>query len=111
MRANYLRMYRKRTGLSQHDIATLLDCHHSAKFSRYEHLIQTPALSTVFGYELILGVPACELFAGLHEEVKQKLLLQIVLFLQYLNEQPSTSKIQAKRTHLEHILAYHHSQS
>jgi transcriptional regulator with XRE-family HTH domain len=61
---NYLRMYRKRAGLSQDEVAYLLGTKSGTMTSRYERFRRTPSLETALAYEAIYGVPAKELFAG-----------------------------------------------
>jgi transcriptional regulator with XRE-family HTH domain len=61
---NYLRMYRKRAGLSQDEVAYLLGAKSGTMTSRYERFRRTPSLETALAYEEIYGVPARELFAG-----------------------------------------------
>jgi len=68
---NYLRMYRKRTGLTQRDVSLLLGCRFSGGVVRYEHFSQEPTLSTSLALAVILRARAHELFAGLHEQAKQ----------------------------------------
>ena len=68
---NYLRTHRKRRGLSQGDVAFLLGSPTGARVSRYERFRRQPTLQTAFAYEVIFGIPARELFAGLFEEVKR----------------------------------------
>lgn len=67
---NYLRTYRRRNQLSQAELAQLLGCKDGGKVSRYERRTREPALRTLLAYELILGVPLRELFAGIYEEVE-----------------------------------------
>lgn len=67
---SYLRTYRKRSGLSQNELAFLLGCASGAKVSRYERLARRPSLPTVFAYEVILRAPAKDLFAGLYQKVE-----------------------------------------
>jgi transcriptional regulator with XRE-family HTH domain len=67
---NYLRTYRKRTGLSQGEVAFLLGCHHGAKVSRYERNARQPGLETALAYEALFGVPVRELFGGIFEKVE-----------------------------------------
>ena len=68
---NYLRMYRRRTGLSEREVAYLLGCHHSSKESRYEHGVRCPNLQTVFAYETVYGAPPENLFSGIYHEVRK----------------------------------------
>jgi transcriptional regulator with XRE-family HTH domain len=61
---NYLRMYRKRAGLSQDEVAYLLGGKSGTIASRYERFRRTPSLETALACEAIYGVPVKELFAG-----------------------------------------------
>jgi transcriptional regulator with XRE-family HTH domain len=68
---NYIRAERKRLGLSQDEVAFLLNCRHGGKVSRYERFQRVPNLETAAALELIFGVPAHELFAGVYEEAER----------------------------------------
>ncbi len=68
---NYLRTHRKRTGLTQDELALLLGCKSGTKVSRYERLTREPNLETAFACQAIFGVPAHELFPGLYQNVEQ----------------------------------------
>lgn len=70
---NYLRMYRKRSGLSQHEVAFLLGWETGTLVSRYERGTQRPSLDTVFAYEAAFGVPTHELFAGIFQKVEDNI--------------------------------------
>jgi transcriptional regulator with XRE-family HTH domain len=67
---NYLRTYRKRTGLSQDEVAFLLGVQCGTKVSRYERSSRTPGLESVLAYELVFSVPARRLFAGVFRKVE-----------------------------------------
>ena len=69
---NYLRTYRKNRGFSQREVAFLLSCHSGAKVSRYERSKRIPPLETIFAYEVILGMSARELFAGIRERAEKR---------------------------------------
>src|SRR3989442_840206 len=64
---NYLRTYRKRSGLSQREVAFLVGCRNGAQVSRYEKRRRLPPLRTALACEAAFGVPVSELFAGLRE--------------------------------------------
>lgn len=68
---NYLRAHRKRTGLTQDELALLLGCKSGTKVSRYERLTREPNLETAFACQAIFGVPAHELFPGIYQNVEQ----------------------------------------
>ena len=72
---NYLRAYRKRSGLSQDEVAYLLGSQTGSKVSRYEH-DRRPSLDTALGYEVIFrlfDIPARDLFAGRYQEVERSI--------------------------------------
>lgn len=66
---HYLKTYRRRSALTQRQVAWLLGCRAGSKVSRYERFARTPSLPTVIAYELILGTPARELFKGTFQAV------------------------------------------
>ncbi len=61
---NYMRMYRKRTGLSQPELAYLLGVKSAAAVSRYERFKRVPTLESAFASQMIYDVPIRDLFAG-----------------------------------------------
>jgi transcriptional regulator with XRE-family HTH domain len=76
---------RKRLALSQHDVAFLMGTHGGAGISRYEQSSQLPNLETALALEAILQTPIKELFAGLYEEVLQRVVVRAKT-LMYKNE-------------------------
>jgi transcriptional regulator with XRE-family HTH domain len=64
-------MYRKRAAFSQATIARLLGVESAAEMSRHEHNRRLPTLDTALAYEVILGAPVGELFAGKRERMEQ----------------------------------------
>jgi transcriptional regulator with XRE-family HTH domain len=68
---NYLRTYRRRSGLSQDETARLLGTSSGTKISRYENFARLPSVAGIFGYEIIFNQPAGRLFAGAYEVVRR----------------------------------------
>ena len=68
---NYLRMYRKRVGLSQDEVASLLGAKFGAKTSRYERFARIPSLVHALECEAIYGIPVKELFAGISAKAER----------------------------------------
>ena len=68
---NYLRMHRKKSGLTQSEVAFLLGCQSGAKVCRYERRNRRPGLETVFACEFIFHTPASELFAGMRDRARR----------------------------------------
>src|SRR5438094_8729611 len=64
---NYLRTYRKRSGLTQREVAFLVGCRNGAQVSRYEKRRRLPPLRTALACEAAFGVPVSVLFAGLRD--------------------------------------------
>jgi transcriptional regulator with XRE-family HTH domain len=70
---NYLRMYRKRAGLSQDEVGFLLGGKSGRSgtiASRHEQFRRRPSLETALACEAIYGVPVSELFAGVSERAE-----------------------------------------
>ena len=68
---NYLRAYRKRSGLTQREVAFLLGCENGAQVSRYEKRRRVPPLRMALACEAVFGVPAAELFGGMQDQVSK----------------------------------------
>lgn len=71
--ASYVRTHRKKSGLTQVEIAKLLGHRNSGRVSRHERGITLPSLSVALGYEAIFRVPVAELFPSVHEAVVKNL--------------------------------------
>ena len=100
---NYLRTYRKRSGLSQNEVAFLLDCQNGTKVSRYERYTRKPSLETLFAYEVMFGAPARELFAGAYQKVEKKIYNRAQLLTRKLNRATPTPMATRKLQILEAI--------
>jgi transcriptional regulator with XRE-family HTH domain len=71
--SNYLRNHRKKSALSQEEVAFLLGGigeSKASRISRYESCSREPSLAAALAYEVIYGKPVRELFAGLYEQVQ-----------------------------------------
>jgi DNA-binding XRE family transcriptional regulator len=69
--ASYRRSYRKRSGLSQREIAHLLGYPDQGPVSRHERLCCVPPLMIALSYQAIFRVPISDLFPGAYETAKQ----------------------------------------
>lgn len=67
--ANYLHVYRKKTGLSQREIGFLVGYLKEAAISRHERFHSLPPLLTALAYEAIFRVPVGDIFSGVRELV------------------------------------------
>lgn len=73
---NYLRTYRRRHRFSQDEVAFLLGAQSGTKVSRYEQGMREPTLETALAYEVVLGMPLKELFAGKVERIEHTVSLR-----------------------------------
>ena len=64
---------RKRRGLKQKQIASLLGYKTVDQVSRYESGAQTPTLKTALKLEIVLGAPPRVLFSELHQDAFQEI--------------------------------------
>jgi transcriptional regulator with XRE-family HTH domain len=67
---NYLRTHRRRYGLTEAEIATLLGSASGTKVSRYENFARMPGVLAVFAFEIVFNQPASELFAGTYQAIR-----------------------------------------
>ena len=70
--SNYVRMYRRRIGLSQDEVGFLLGKKSSAHISRYEHFCRVPNLESALALSVVLQVAPRELFAGEYRKIAEE---------------------------------------
>ena|SRR5438094_7512064 len=68
---NYLRTYRKHSGLSQSEISFLVRLNNKAELSRYERSLRAPSLRTALACQELYGVAVSDLFVGLSDSVSK----------------------------------------
>lgn len=85
----YLLTYRKRTGLSQDEIAFLLGISSGTSVSKHETGARTPHLDAALSYEIILGPSVQELFAGRHTELARQIHRRAAKLLSRLETRPA----------------------
>jgi transcriptional regulator with XRE-family HTH domain len=83
---NYLRAQRKRSGLTQREIAFLLGRKHDAIVSRFERRTRVPTLDAAFSLSVIFGVPLDELFPGFQEDLTRIIQIRIDRLLAGVSE-------------------------
>src|SRR6266481_3764326 len=79
---NYLRANRKRTALSQDEVAYLLGTQSGATVCRNERFVHEPNLETALAYEAIFQTPVSELFAGLYRAIEAKVAMRAKVLVQ-----------------------------
>src|ERR1700686_573143 len=86
---NYLKTHRKRSGLSQEEVAFLLGNDNGEKVCRHERFAREPSLRSALAYLIIFQGQAEELFAGIHEEVKREVTARARKLARRRKESPS----------------------
>jgi transcriptional regulator with XRE-family HTH domain len=100
-----LRTYRKRSGLSQEEIAFLIDASSGTTVSRHEDLHRVPSLANAFGYEAIFGIPPSALFPGEYEKMRAQIESRAITLLGKLTREGKEDTLTVyKRKYLEGLL-------
>jgi transcriptional regulator with XRE-family HTH domain len=97
---NYLKMLRKRSGLTQRELARLLGCRSGTKVSRYEMGRRKPTFETLLAYEIIFRVQLEQLFTGSHHRLRRRIHGRAVRMAKRLEARPPTPSIRSKRSFL-----------
>ncbi len=102
---NFLRAYRKKTHITQFDIAFLLELDNNSRLSRYESGERTPGLDVMLAYHLLFDVPVTTLFAYHRNTMRKRLLSVIPQLIEMLKAQESTANVASRMVELEAVLA------
>ncbi len=98
---NYLRAFRKRSYLSQDEVAYLLGCKNGSKISRYERFSREPNFRTALAYAALFNRPLPDLFAGSFQNVQQRVSRRARLLARKINadnpDAATARKLQALR--------------
>src|ERR1039458_8612125 len=92
---NYLRTYRKRSGLGQQDVAFLLGHKSRANVCRFEQGHRLPSLRTALALALILDVSVTALFGGMHCEVQKEIDGRIATLRSALEDKHNSGRVSA----------------
>src|SRR5581483_6836556 len=71
--SNDLVLYRRRMGLTQKRVASLLGQRDATMLSHYEHGRALPPLATALSLEIIYRTPVAFLFPGMYEDLKRRI--------------------------------------
>jgi transcriptional regulator with XRE-family HTH domain len=66
----YLRFLRRRSGLSQRQLARILGSVTAAQISRHERSVTPPSLLAAFGYQAVFQQPVSDIFPGFFHTVE-----------------------------------------
>jgi transcriptional regulator with XRE-family HTH domain len=98
-----LRIHRKRSGLSQKELANLLGYKNAAVISRLERGQCPPRLWQFLALEIVFGVRLAELFPPLFVNVEDDVMRRAYKLHLGLNTKTQSKKAQAKLTMLNDI--------
>jgi transcriptional regulator with XRE-family HTH domain len=66
----YLRFLRKKSGLSQRELAEIIGTISASEVSRHERSRALPSILTAFGYQAVFGRPVSAIFPGVFYTVR-----------------------------------------
>jgi transcriptional regulator with XRE-family HTH domain len=101
----HLRGFRKRSGLTQADVARLMGRLSPSPVSRMENGEQAPDFRTALLLEVIFGATASQLFRGHFMMLAKKVRERAQLFDDGLKLQTETADIRRRRSELKAIIA------
>lgn len=101
---NYLRTHRRRTGLTQDDVAVLLGARSGALVSRHETGERRPVLRTAIAYEIVLGISIRRIYAGVHSKLAMGVRVRATRMLVRLEACPRTTLRDLKIASIKRIL-------
>jgi len=102
--ASYLRTYRRRSGLSQEDLAFLLGLKSGQIISRYERLDRVPSLETVLACQLLFDALPHELYPGLYAKVESITRRRTKTLIARIAEHPDQERLARKHAFLLRIV-------
>ncbi len=90
--ANYIRIYRRRAGLTQHELEQVLGYGNEGSVSRHERFQATPPLKTAIGYEIVFHTPVAEIFAGLRDALAEDIEARLDSMEEMLGQRSATDR-------------------
>lgn len=75
--ASYLSSHRKRSGLSQKELGTLLGYPDEGPVSRHERRRSIPPLRIALGYQALFHIPVAELFPSAYEAMQESIEIRL----------------------------------
>jgi transcriptional regulator with XRE-family HTH domain len=101
----YLRTFRRRSGLTQSELAFLLGAKDGTLVSRYERLSRRPNLRSALGLQAVFGVSADHLVPGICAEVDRSVIRRARLLSRQLERHSDSARTKRKLRFLLSITA------
>ena len=109
--ANYLRSYRRKSGLSQREVALLLGWKHGEQLSRYEKRHRLPTLHVALACEEVFNIPVAKLFAGARDAIARKIRARVEVLAADLEKASRQGKHARLTTRKLSWLSEHHGRA
>jgi DNA-binding XRE family transcriptional regulator len=88
----YLRFLRRKSGLSQRELAQIIGNVTASQISRHERSISPPTLLTAFGYQALFKKPVSDIFPGLYYTVEAGVEGRLEAFESELGNSPAKGR-------------------
>ncbi len=69
---NHVRTHRRRSGLSQRELARVVGCGDQWQVSRHEHAHSAPTLRTALAYQIVFRVPVSTIFVEIMQATEKE---------------------------------------
>jgi transcriptional regulator with XRE-family HTH domain len=102
--SSYLRTFRRRSGLSQTEVAFLLGVRGHAKMSRYERLSRRPTLQAAIGLQVIFGLATKDILPQVFVAAEQKVIERAHALSRQLERETDTAQTRRKLEFLATII-------
>jgi transcriptional regulator with XRE-family HTH domain len=89
---NYLKSHRKKTGLSQRELALLIGYADEGQVSRHERSKSIPPLIVALSYEALFRVSVSVLFPGLFEALAERIEERLTEFEEELGKRAASGR-------------------
>lgn len=90
--ATSLRFHRRRSGLTQREVANIICLVNEHQVSRHERATGQPSFLTAVAYEILFRAPLSQLFPGVYETVAINIEAQLASMHQKLEESPAKGR-------------------
>jgi hypothetical protein len=108
---NYVRVHRKRSGLSRRELGLLVGYVGEGQVPRHERSSSPPPFSVAVAYEIVFQVPIAELFPGVRSRAEREIERRVELLKGTLEQQSGKERHSAITAHkLEWIAMRHESE-
>lgn len=93
---NYLRVFRKKTDITQSDIGFLLNQPDNIKICRYEQGERRPPMDMVLLYHLLFDVPVHSLFEIQRDNINEDLIVRIETLIKELKQREQSQRVKSR---------------